>query len=54
MVMMTKIRQPLEVNIQKLRAESTQDYRRGGLVFYMATRSFGMEESFITNEMRKG
>ena len=54
MVVMTEVRQPLEVDIWKLRAKFTQGYRRGGPVFYMAIRSFGMEESFITDEMRKG
>ena len=54
MAAMTKVRQLLEVDIQKLRAKFTQGYRRSGLVFYVATRSFGMEESFVTDEMKKG
>ena len=32
MVAMTKVRQPLEVNIQKLRAEFTRGYRHGNPV----------------------
>ena len=54
MVEMTKVRKPLEVDIQKLRAELTRDYRRGGPAFYVATKSFGMEETIVTAEMRKG
>ena len=54
MVVMTEVREPLEVNIQKLKAEFTQGYRRGGLVFYAVTKSFGMKENFVTNEMKKG
>lgn len=54
MVAMTEVRQPLEVDIQKLRAEFTRGYRRGGPVFYVATRSFGLAESVVTDEMRKG
>ena len=54
MVAMIEIRQPLEVDIQKLRAKFTWVYMHGGLVFYVAIRSFGMEESFISDEMRKG
>ena len=54
MVVMTKVRQPLEVDIQKLRAEFTWGYRCSGPVFYVATKSFGMDESFVTDEMKKG
>ena len=54
MVAMTKVRKPLEVDIQKLRAEFTRGYRCGDPVFYVATKNFGIEESFVTDEMRKG
>ena len=54
MFAMTEVRQLLEVDIQKLRAEFTQGYRLGGPIFYVVTKSFGMEESFVTDEMRKG
>ena len=33
---MTDVRQPLEIDIQKLRSEFTMGYKRGGLVFYVA------------------
>lgn len=54
MVAMTEVRKPLEVDIQKLRAEFTRGYRRGGPVFYVAVKSFEMEECFVTEEMRRG
>ena len=33
MVVMTNVRQPLEIDIQKLRSEFTMGYKRGGPVF---------------------
>ena len=33
MVVMTDVRQPLEIDIQKLRSEFTMGYKRGGPVF---------------------
>ena len=54
MVVMTDVRQPLEVDIQKLRSEFTMGYKRGGPVFYVALRNFAMEEGFVTEELRKG
>ena len=54
MVAMTEVRKPLEVDIQKLRAEFTRGYRRGGPAFYVATKSYGMEETNVTAKMRKG
>lgn len=54
MVAMTEVRKPLEVDIQKLRAEFTRGYRRGSPAFYVATKSFAMEETIVTAQMRKG
>ena len=54
MVVMTDVRQPLEIDIQKLWLEFTMEYKRGGPVFYVALRNFSMEEGFVTDEMRKG
>ena len=53
MVVMTVVRQPLEIDIQKLRLEFTMEYKHGGLVFYVALRNFSMEEGFVM-EMRRG
>ena len=54
MIVMTDVRQPLEIDIQKLRSEFTMGYKRGGPVFYMAVRNFSMEEGVVTDAMRKG
>ena len=54
MIVMTDVRQPLEIDIQKLRSEFMMGYKRGGLVFYVALRNFNMEEGIVTDEMRKG
>ena len=53
MIVMTDVRQPLEIDIQKLRSEFMMGYKRGGLVFYVALRNFNMEEGIVTNAMRK-
>ena len=54
MIVMTDVRQPLEIDIQKLRSEFTMGYKRGGPVFYVALQNFSMEEGIVTDEMRKG
>ena len=54
MVVMTDVRQPLEIDIQKLRSEFTMGYKRGGPVFCVALRNLSMEEGIVTDEMRKG
>ena len=54
MVVMTDVRQPLEVDIQKLWSEFIMGYKPGGPVFYVALRNFAMEEGFVTEELRKG
>ena len=51
---MTDVRQPLEIDIQKLRSEFTMGYKRGGPIFYVALRNFNMEEGVVTDAMRKG
>ena len=54
MVVMTDVRQPLEIDIQKLWSEFTMGYERRGPVFYVALRNFSMEEGFVMEEMRRG
>ena len=54
MIVMTNVRQPLEIDIQKLRSEFTMGYKRGGPVFYVALRNFSMEEGVVTDAMTKG
>ena len=54
MIVMTDVRQPLEIDIQKLRSEFKMGYKRGGPVFYVALRNFSMEEGVVTDAMRKG
>ena len=51
---MTDVRQPLKIDIQKLRSEFTMGYKHGGPVFYVALRNFSMEEGVVTDAMRKG
>ena len=54
MIVMTDVRQPLEIDIQKLRSEFTMGYKHGGPIFYVALRNFSMEEGVVTDAMRKG
>ena len=54
MVVMIDVRQPLEIDIQKLQSKFTMGYKRGGPVFYVALQNFSMEEDIVTDEMRKG
>ena len=54
MIVMIDVRQPLEIDIQKLRSEFMMGYKRGGPVFYVALRNFSMEEGVVTDAMRKG
>ena len=54
MIVMTDVRQPLEIDIQKLRSEFTMGYKRGGPVFYVALQNFSMEKGIVTDAMRKG
>ena len=52
-IVMTDVRQPLEIDIQKLKSEFTMGYNRGGPVFYVALQNFSMEESVVMEAMRK-
>ena len=54
MIVMTDVRQSLEIDIQKLRSEFTMGYKRGGPIFYVAMRNFSMEEAVVMEAMRKG
>ena len=54
MIVMTDVRQPLEIDIQKLRSEFTMGYKRDGPIFYVALQNFSMEEGIVTDAMRKG
>ena len=54
MIVMTDVRQPLEIDIQKLRSEFTMGYKCDGLVFYVVMLNFSMEEDLVTDAMKKG
>lgn len=54
MIPMTDVRQPLEIDIQKLRSEFTSGYKRGGPCFYVATKSYSMEVTVVNDATRKG
>lgn len=54
MVEMTDVRHPLDPDIQKLRGEFTNGYKRGGPAFYVALRSFKLEEVEVSDKDRSG
>ena len=54
MIVMTDVRQPLEINIQKLRSEFTLGYKHGGPIFYVTMWNFSMEEALVTDVTKKG
>lgn len=52
MIPMKDVREPLQYDIQKLKAEFTRGYRRASACFYLSLRSFRMEESYVTETDR--
>ena len=54
MVPMTDVRSPLDPDIQKLRAEFSTGYRRGGASFYVSVHSYQLMTRTVTEEDRQG
>ena len=51
---MPSVRTPLEVDIQRLRAEFTEGYRRGNAALIVSVRSVDLKEMEVTEERRAG
>ena len=51
---MPSVRTPLEIDIQRLRAEFTEGYRRGNASLIVSITSADMQEMEVTEEIREG
>ena len=54
MVSMPSVRTPLDVDIQRLKAEFTEGYRRGNAALIVSVTSVEMEEMEVTDQIRAG
>jgi hypothetical protein len=52
MIPMTDVRTPLQPDIEKLKAEFVNGYKRGGPCFYVALKSYKLETQEVTDEER--
>ena len=51
--LMTDVRLPMDPDVERLRAEFTNGYKRGGLSFYVSTTSYTLQEMEVTEDIRE-
>lgn len=52
MIPMTDVKTPLQPDIEKLKAEFVNGYKRGGACFYVALKSYKLQTQEVTDEER--
>ena len=50
---MTDVRLPMDPDVERLRAEFTSGYKRGGPSFYVLTTSYSLQEMEVTDDIRQ-
>ena len=51
--LMTEVRLPMDPDVERLRAEFTNGYKRGGPSFYVSTTSYSLQEMDVSDEIRE-